>query len=99
MTKEAVFTMKLEAELREQFVSEARAAHRPASQVMRDLMRGYVEQQRAARDHEQWIRSEIAAGLREAGDPAVVPIANEDVEAGWDLQRAALLKRIASQAE
>lgn len=32
MSKEAVFTMKLEAELREEFMAAAQAAHRPASQ-------------------------------------------------------------------
>jgi hypothetical protein len=35
MPKEAVFTMKLEAELLDEFMAEAEAAHRPASQVLR----------------------------------------------------------------
>jgi hypothetical protein len=42
MPKEAVFTMKLESELRDEFVAEAEAAHRPASQVVRELMRECV---------------------------------------------------------
>ena len=33
MSKQAVFTMKLEPELRAEFMAEAEAAHRPASQV------------------------------------------------------------------
>lgn len=37
MTNEAVFTLKLETELRDQFMADA--MHRPASQIMRDLMR------------------------------------------------------------
>lgn len=36
MSKQAVFTMKLEPELRAEFMAEAEAAHRPASQVLRD---------------------------------------------------------------
>lgn len=36
MPKEVAFTLKLEPELREQFLAEAQAVHRPASQVMRD---------------------------------------------------------------
>ena len=39
MSKQAVFTMKLEPELRENFMAEAAGEDRPASQVMDDLMR------------------------------------------------------------
>jgi hypothetical protein len=49
MSKEAVFTMKLEPELRDAFMAEALASHRPASQVMRELMRDFVQHQREAR--------------------------------------------------
>jgi hypothetical protein len=49
MAKEAVFTMKLEAELRDEFMAEAAAVHRPASQVLRELMREFVRRQREAR--------------------------------------------------
>ena len=38
MTKKAVFTMKLEPELRAQFMAEAQAADRPASQVLREFV-------------------------------------------------------------
>ena len=48
MSKEAVFTMKLEPELRAEFMAEA--AHRPASQVLRELMREFVQRQREARE-------------------------------------------------
>ena len=41
MTKEAVFTMKIEPDLREEFMAEAQALDRPASQVVRDLMREF----------------------------------------------------------
>jgi hypothetical protein len=46
MSKEAVFTMKLEPELRADFMAEVAGEDRPASQVMRELMRGYIEQRR-----------------------------------------------------
>ena len=39
MSKEAVFTMKLEPELRDDFMAEAQASHRPASQILRELMK------------------------------------------------------------
>ncbi|HET9644085.1 MAG TPA: type II toxin-antitoxin system RelE/ParE family toxin [Burkholderiaceae bacterium] len=38
MPEEAVFTMKLEPELRDAFMAEAEASHRPASQVVRELL-------------------------------------------------------------
>lgn len=50
MSKEAVFTMKLEPELRAEFMAEAEAAHRPASQVLRELMREFVQRQRETRN-------------------------------------------------
>ena len=49
MSTEAVFTMKLAPELRDLFIAEAAASHRPASQVLRELMREFVERQRQAR--------------------------------------------------
>jgi len=51
MSKEAVFTMKLEPELRVDFMAEAAGEDRPDSQAMRELMRGYIEQRRQARGH------------------------------------------------
>ena len=47
MAKEAVFTMKLEQELRDAFMAAAKNADRPASQIVREFMRDYVQQDRA----------------------------------------------------
>ncbi len=46
MTKEAVFTMKLEPELRDAFMAAAKVADRPASQIVREFMRDFVQQDR-----------------------------------------------------
>jgi len=62
MSKEAVFTMKLEPELRAEFMAEAEAAHRPASQVLRELMREFVQRQREAREYDEFLRSKVEAG-------------------------------------
>ena len=59
MSKEAVFTMKLEPELRDQFMAEAEASHRPASQVLRELMREFVERQRQAREYDSFLASKV----------------------------------------
>jgi hypothetical protein len=59
MSKEAVFTMKLEADLRADFIAEAQAADRPASQILRELMRDFVKQQRQARDYEAFLQQKV----------------------------------------
>ncbi len=62
MAKEAVFTMKLEPDLRADFMAEAAGEDRPASQVMRELMRGYIEQRRQAREYDDYLQRKVEAG-------------------------------------
>jgi predicted transcriptional regulator len=86
MPKEAVFTMKLEAELRDDFMAEAEAAHRPASQVVRELMREFVQRQREERDYHTFLERKvaIARSSMRAGDS----LSNEEVEADFAARRA-----------
>jgi hypothetical protein len=57
MLKEAVFKMKPEpAALRADFIAGAKAADRPASQIMRELMRDHVRRRREARQYDQFLR-------------------------------------------
>ncbi|SIT68531.1 hypothetical protein SAMN04487768_1484 [Burkholderia sp. b13] len=53
--KKPCFTMKLEPELRGAFMAEAKATHHPASQVVRDLMRDFVQRQREAREYDAFL--------------------------------------------
>lgn len=66
MSKEAVFTMKLEPELREAFMAEAEASHRPASQIVRELMREFVKRQREAREYDEFLRQKVEIGRAQA---------------------------------
>ena len=59
MPKEAVFTMKLEPDLRAEFMAEAAVEDRPASQVMRELMRDYIAQRRQAREYGDYLRRKV----------------------------------------
>lgn len=86
MSKEAVFTMKLEPELRDQFMAEAEASHRPASQVVRELMREFVERQRQAREYDAFLSSKVEAAR--ASVRAGVGRSNDDVEAKFAARRA-----------
>jgi len=88
MSKQAVFTMKLEPELREAFVAEAEAVHRPASQVLRELMREFVQRQRDAREYDAFLRGKVEAGR--ASMRAGEGRSNEDVEAEFAARRAAV---------
>jgi len=91
MTKEAVFTMKLEPELRDEFMAEAEALDRPASQVVRDLMREFVRRQREGREYEAFVRSKVEAGRNDmrAGRGR----SHAEVEADFAARRSVLLRK------
>jgi len=86
MSKEAVFTMKLEPELRADFMAEAEAVHRPASQVLRELMREFVQRQREAREYDEFLSRKVDAGR--ASMRAGVSHSNDEVEAIFSARRA-----------
>jgi hypothetical protein len=86
MSKEAVFTMKLEPELRAEFIAEAEAAHRPASQILRDLMREFIQRQREAREYDAYLlqKVETARVSMRTGQG----LTNDEVEAEFTVRRA-----------
>ncbi len=45
MSKEVQMSIKMEPELRDQFMAVAATVHRPAAQIVRDLMRFYIARQ------------------------------------------------------
>ncbi|OLU22379.1 antitoxin of toxin-antitoxin stability system [Pseudomonas sp. PA15(2017)] len=85
MAKEALFNLKLEPELRDEFMAAAQAAHLPASQVMRD----YSRQQQQAKAHDEFVQRKVAVARAsvEAGHGR----SNEDVEAAFSARRAKAL--------
>jgi predicted transcriptional regulator len=90
MGKDAVFTLKIEPELRDAFVSEAQAVDRPASQIVRELMRDFVERQRSARDYDDFLARKVRAARDsiEAGEGRP----DEEVERKFAARRRATLK-------
>lgn len=64
MPKDAVFTMKLDAELRDAFMAEAVKEDRPASQILRELMRGYVEDRRQSEAYDDYFGQKVALARR-----------------------------------
>ncbi len=70
MPKQAVFTMKLEAELRDAFMAEAAELDRPASQIVRDLMKDFIDRrEEEKRSYVEFLRRkvEISRKSYEAG--------------------------------
>jgi predicted transcriptional regulator len=92
MSKEAVFTMKLEPELRTEFMAAAKASHHPASQILRELMRDFVQRQREAREYDDFLRRKVekARAQIQAGQHR----SNEDVSAEFAAKRAQLLAQL-----
>lgn len=85
MSKDAVFTMKLEPQLRADFMAAVATEDRPASQVMRELMRAYIEQRRQVRDYDEYLRRKVEAGR--ASMRAGLGRTNDDVEADFAERR------------
>lgn len=86
MPKAAVFTMKLEPELRDEFMAAAEATHRPASQVVRELMREFVQRQQ---DHDAFLHRKVAAARRSMDEAQ--GRSNEAVEADFAARRERLV--------
>jgi len=79
MAAKAVFTMKLEPGLRDAFMAEVAAADRPAAQVIRELMRGYIEKSRENREYSEFMRRKVEIARADIQNGRVH--ASEDVEA------------------
>jgi len=91
MSKQAVFTMKLEPELREEFMAEAEASHRPASQIVREMMRQYVQTQRESREYEAFLQRKVdnaRVSMRAGGG-----LTSDEVEAQFAARRAQVTKK------
>ena len=93
MPKQAAFTVELEPDLRDALIAEALVIDRPPAHIVRDLIDDFVRRQRDARDHDAWFRAEVEQALREADDPMVQCIPNEELQAIWQRQRATNFRR------
>ncbi len=93
MSTKAVFTLKLEPELRDAFMAATMEEDRPASQVVRELMREYLEQRRKAREYDEYLRQKVetARTSMRAGRGR----SNDEVEATFAAKRR---QAIAEQA-
>lgn len=85
-----MFTMKLDTELRDEFMAEAAAADRPAAQIMREFMREFIQKQKDEREYKEFLRRKVekAKGQMLRGEYR----SSEEVEAYFAELRARRLK-------
>lgn len=86
MPKEAVFTMKLENDLRERFIAAAQAAHRPASQVVRELMREFIVREQEKTEYETFLAQKVEKARADLSQGKA--LGDDDVEATFASRRA-----------
>lgn len=72
-------------------MAESQALDRPASRVVRDLMREFVRRQREAREHDAVVRQKVEAGRKDmrAGSGRT----HAEVEADFATRRVELLHK------
>ena len=88
MPKEAVFTMKLEPELRDAFMAEAEELDRPASQIVRELMRDFIKlREEEKRGYEEFLHRKVERSR--ASVAAGRTYTNEEVQARMQARFAA----------
>ncbi len=90
MGKEAVFTLKLEAELRDAFMAEAEAADRPASQIVREMMRDYVAKRTEEREYDAFLRRKVGQAMKSVDAGRTRP--GDEADADFERWRAGRLR-------
>lgn len=64
--KEENFNFRVPSDLKTAFLELAKAAERPAAQVIRGFMRTYVEEhERAEAGYEKWLRQQVQAAIHD----------------------------------
>lgn len=97
MGKEAVLTIKLESELRDAFMADAAEVDRPASQIIRELMREHLlKREEEKRDYTEFLRRKIERSR--ASIAAGRTFTQEQVEAQVAARREKFL-RLTDEAE
>lgn len=94
MANDIILTVRIDSELHDEFFAEAELAHRPAAQMVRDLMREFIAKQkeeRAKSDYDKWREAEVEISRAEFRAGLSVP--SEEVEAHFAARRAKALAK------
>lgn len=73
-------------------MAEAEAAHRLADDIVRDLIREFVQRQREAKEYDDFLRRSVEAGRASLQDGQ--GISNDEVEAEFAARRASVTNQV-----
>ncbi|AYC99789.1 antitoxin of toxin-antitoxin stability system [Neorhizobium sp. NCHU2750] len=92
MGKQAIFTLTLGQELRDEFVAAAQASDQSPSDVLQDMMQDFIQQQKMAPDYLAFMQEKAAIARSEldAGEA----IGGDEVEREFSALRAATTARM-----
>ncbi|MBA5607174.1 hypothetical protein H3H36_17595 [Duganella sp. FT3S] len=90
---DATFTFRVDASLKDQFTTAAKARDRTGAQLLRDFMRDFVRQQQEAAEYDAWFRRQVQIGLDSANAGDLIPA--EEVEAEAAAWRAETRRKMA----
>lgn len=92
MNNEAIFTLTLEQELRDEFVAAAEASDQSPAEVLQDMMQDFILQQKMAPDYLAFMQEKAAIARSELA--AGEGISEEEVEREFAALRAAIAANI-----
>jgi predicted transcriptional regulator len=91
MVKHATFEVDLEPELHAELLAAAKATHRPAAEIVSELVRDYLARQHEEPGYEDFLRRKVekARASMEAGRGR----SNEEIEATFSKRRRELASK------
>lgn len=92
MNKEAIFTLTLEQELRDEFVAAAEASDRSPAEILQDMMQDFILQQKMSPDYVAFMQEKVAVARSELAAGKGIP--GKDVEQRFAAMRAAAAAKI-----
>lgn len=92
MNKEAIFTLTLEQELRDEFVAAAEASDQSPTEILQDMMQDFILQQKMAPDYLAFMQKKVAIARSELAAGKGIP--GEEVEQRFAAMRAAAAAKI-----
>lgn len=92
MSDEAIFTLTLERELRDEFVAAAEASDQSPTQILKDMMQDFILQQKMSPDHLAFMQEKTTIARKELA--AGEGLSEETVEKKFAAMRAAAAAEI-----
>jgi len=89
---ESTFTFQVDEDLKKEFSTIAKSLDRSDAQLLRDFMRDYVKQQKAATEYEKWFHEQVHLGSEAARVGDLIP--NDEVEEEAERWRVEIRERI-----